>query len=803
MRKLCILIALLAATSATCAAPKEVTIRSLKILAAVYRGAPGDKDRLDDAALEGTLNGIKLGRLFYFRNSRCKLNLDITYLVIDTPAPKNDGPTYDYIVKDLQSRGVKDNQYDGMFCTGVGFTGNWGGFRVFGNTGACFGGTDRRGDFTWCPEDKPDVWYGTAWTFVHEFQHALDSPICSMAGHPEMMSDHPYSDSMEGYFSWGHHAGMHWDWVAHTLSSFQDFLDVRGATDSTITVVDADDDGLPDDDARLPTDEKRFGSDVTKADTDGDGLSDLQEFRADIYRSSDPRSSDTDGDGMPDSSDPNPTVALAQSVRYSGSGPSIDGKLDACYGPFTTGMYAGNAPDLMTARMHACWNEDALYLFVKSKAQCSLDMLVDSSADNGFWEGGDTYPIRVTPDGKVAFTDLGLTGDVPGAKAAWGSDGLEVMIPALIGQGVSNEINFGSARRPEDTTDGMVLLDGRKISFNLALSAERKRALITPNWSMFDIVLAKSASDPPRPSLRFTRKMTRDAQPVVSVVGVGSREMVTVVDSKGKAVGERMGPGQVILTGKLNVGSDAASGANVLIARARGSQSQPFTLVVDSRAEPPNAIRSSDGRTLKLSGEPRARADIFAGAGDFPIWPVGSVDLDGNGAGEFTLSAGGSGFAGHYGLGQAFDAPLFVRIDQEIKFDYEGGVCDPRLSADGFCIRWTGYLDVKADGDYTFWLSTDDGSRLYVDGAQVIDYWGHHGAEERSTTLKLAKGEHELRLDYYEDYGWASAHLEWSGPGVARTHSLPVHILPYTAGKTAYFCRQTDAAGNESIFARF
>ncbi len=802
MRRIAIVLALLAASVSACAAPTDLTIRSLKLLAAVYRGAPGDKDRLDDAALEGTLNGIKLGRLFYFRNTQCRLNLDIAYQVFDARAPKNDGPTYDYIVQDLRSRGFKDNQYDGIFCTGVGFTGNWGGFRVFDKTGACFGGTDRRGNFVWYPEDRPDTWYGTGWTFVHEFQHALDSPICTGSGHPEMMSDHPYSDCMEGYFSWGHHGGQHWDWVAHVLSSFQDYLDVRGCTDSTITVVDGDGDGLPDDDARLPMDEKRFGSDSTKIDTDGDGLKDLQEFCADIFRGSDPNKTDTDDDGVPDGQDLNPTVAIAQSVVYSDAAPAVDGKMDTCYKPFTMGVYAGNSADLEKARMYACWNEDGLSLFVKSPVKCMLNMMIDTSAENGFWEGGDTYLIQVTPEGKVTFSGLGLSGEVPGAKAAWGSDGLEVVIPALIGQGVSNEINWGGKRRLQDTTDGMVLLGGRKVSFNLSLAAGDDRALITPNWCMFDTLLAKSPSDPPRPSLRFSPKITRDPQPAVSVVGVGPSDIVKIVDAGGRLVGERLGPGPVILTGKLKIGNDSASGANVLRASAGGRESSPFTLTVDNQAKPPVVKLSRNGTVLAITGEPNARVDVYAGVGNSPVWQIGGVTLDANGAGEFALPAGGRGFIGSYGLGTDFDNPVFAKIDPEVKFDYQAGTCDPRVPADGFCIRWTGCLDAPTTGDYTFYLNTDDGSRLWVDGVQLIDFWGHHAPDERTAKVKLTKGEHELRLDYYEDYGWASAHLEWSGPGIERTHSLPVRVLPTSVGRPAYFCRQTDPAGNVSLFAK-
>ena len=802
VRRLVVLIVcVLFATGASYAS--DLTIRSLKVLAVIYRGAPGEAGRLDDAALSGTRNGIELGRVFYFRNSRCKLNLDITYLVVDSPAPDNAGPTYDHIVADLRTRGIKDNQYDGVFCTGVGFLGNFGGFQIMGKTGACFGGTDRRGGFSWYPEDKPDVWYGTAWTFVHEFQHALDSPICTGSGHPEMLHAHPYADSMETYFTWGHHAGMHWDWIAHTLSGFQDYLDVRGATDTTITVSDADSDGLPDDDPRLPVDEKRFGSDSSRPDTDGDGLDDLAEFCADIYRGADPRKTDTDDDGIPDGKDAYPTVAIAERLAYSDAGAAIDGRLDGCYRPLVTGVYTANSPELAQARVFACWNEDALYLFVRSNTKCALDVMIDTSAENGFWEGGDTYPIRVDPDGKVSFFELGLSGEVSGAKAAWGAEGLEIMIPALIGQGVSNEINWGGKRRPEDTTDGMVLLAGRKISFNLILSAGGRKALFTPNWSMFDTTLLKNPSDPPRPSLRFSDRLTADRQPAVVVTGVGPLHHVSVTDKQGRVLGERIGGGQVILTGKLKIGNDAKSGSNVLTARSGGRASLPITLVVDSEAKAPAVKRAADRRSFVITGEPGAKAEVYAGIGDSPVWPIMTVDLDGTGTGRFALPEANTGFIGSYGIGTAFDRPVIRRIDPEIDFNYEAGSCDPRLPTDGFCVRWSGYLYIEKEGDYTFYLSTDDGSRLSIDGEQVIDNWGHHAVEERSATVRLARGEHELRVDYYEDYGWAAAHLEWSGPGIERTHALPVRAFPQVVKSASYFVRQMDAAGNVSLFARF
>lgn len=793
-------LALVLCTSGTCFSA-ELSIRTLKVLAVIYRGAPGDANRLDDAAVTATRNGIELGRLFYFRNSRCKLNLDINYLVADTSAPNNAGPTYDYIVEDLLGRGIRAGQYDGIFCTGVGFLGNFGGFRIMGKTGACFGGTDPRGNYTWYPEDKPDVWYGTAWTFVHEFQHALDSPICTLSGHPEMLHGHPYADSMESYFSWGHRGAMHWDWIAHTLRSFEDYLDVSGVTDTVLKVDDADADSFPDNDPRLPIDEKRFGSNPSKKDTDEDGLDDLAEFCADIYRGADPQNKDTDKDGLLDGVDANPTVALAENIAYADPEPRIDGTLDSCYKPLTSRIYAGNSEELARAKIYACWNEDAFFVFVKSDKKCTLDMLIDTSAENGFWEGGDTYPIRISADGKVEFFELGLKGEVPGAKATWGKDGLEVAIPALIGQGVSNEINWGGKRRQEDVTDGMILLANRKISLNLILTAGKEKALFTPNWSMFDTTLSKPADSPPRPSLRFTKKLTAEAQPTVVVTGVGPLDRVSIVNERGTVLGERIGSGPLILTGKLKVGSDALTGANTIRAVCKNRPSKPITLVIDKSAAPPVLKRTKDG-SISVSGEPGAKVTVYAGIRNTPIWPVLTIALNANGQGSFALGRGTRAFVGAYGLGMAFEKPLFWQLDRVIKFEYQANTPHPDLPAEGFCVRWTGYLQVPRDGEYTFYLSTDDGSRLWIDGQLVVDNWGHHAVVEKSGTIKLTRGQHEIRLDYYEEYGWAAAHLEWSGPGIPRTYELPVS--PWLEGNEpiSFFAKQTDGLGNESVFRK-
>lgn len=796
----CLAAALAAAAVAAPSDAAQLRVKNLRVLVVLYRGAEGDKDRLSDSEVSGTLAAVERGRRFYFRNTAGRLNLETVPMVIETTSPPNEGPTMEFIESDLRARGVADDEYDGVYITGLGLTGNWGGFRMLGNAGGCCSGADRREGLTWWPDTNPQAWYGACWLFTHEFQHALDFAICG-DDWPQMLHGHPYADFAESHFTWGHQGAQHFSWIACTLREFGDrVVRIRGAREEWLTVEDRDGDGLADDDPRLPLDEVRFGSDPGSHDTDGDGLGDLGEFTSDIYLGSDPRNSDTDRDGIPDGADRYPTVAIATAVSYADAPPVIDGLPDAAYTPFLGLVTYQDGQALADAKVDACWNEDGLYLFAYGGPMTAIYLEIDSSPENGYWEGGDTYLVRAMRDGQVVFADLGLSGPVPGASAAAGEDCIEVFLPALIGQGVSNEINFGGQRRPEDIADGLRLEAGGEIAVNLTLESNADRALFMPMFDMFSTRLHRPIGAPPKPSLRRTEPITAAVTPVAVVSGVGPADHVVVVDEDGAVLGERVGAGPVLLTGPVRRGGDEVSGRNVIRATARDRVSEPLTLVVDDYARAPSLSREDD--RLVLVGEPGAAVEVLVGRGAFPAQSVGAVVLDESGNGELPLPTSFDGFLGAYSKGVDFGPAVFSRIDPAIEFNYEAGTCDPRLPGDGFCIVWEGFLDVPADGSYTFYLSTDDGSRLYLDGEPIIDNWGHHAVEERSAVVTLTAGTHHLRVLYYEDYGWAAAHLEWSGPEIARTHRLPVRALPFDASEATWFARQTDRAGNVSPVVR-
>ena len=79
-------------------------------------------------------------------------------------------------------------------------------------------------------------------------------------------------------------------------------------------------------------------------------------------------------------------------------------------------------------------------------------------------------------------------------------------------------------------------------------------------------------------------------------------------------------------------------------------------------------------------------------------------------------------------------------------------------------IRWDGYLQVRKTGQYDFLVTSDDGSRLFLDGVLLIDNWGEHAVARKSCTTTLAAGYHRIRVDYF-DAGWGAVmKLEWRPP---------------------------------------
>ncbi len=94
-----------------------------------------------------------------------------------------------------------------------------------------------------------------------------------------------------------------------------------------------------------------------------------------------------------------------------------------------------------------------------------------------------------------------------------------------------------------------------------------------------------------------------------------------------------------------------------------------------------------------------------------------------------------------------------------------GFTLDPREDEKFFAFRFDGYLRVPADGIYTFYLRSNDGSRLFLDGRMLIDLDGLHPAWETHRSIALKAGFHAISASYFQEGGTFAFQVRWAGPG--------------------------------------
>jgi hypothetical protein len=156
----------------------------------------------------------------------------------------------------------------------------------------------------------------------------------------------------------------------------------------------------------------------------------------------------------------------------------------------------------------------------------------------------------------------------------------------------------------------------------------------------------------------------------------------------------------------------------------------------------------------------------------------------------------GRGFAAAYSNSSRV---LAERSDQLINFDWGGGSPALGVPSDYFSGRWTGRVVPRATGTHYFSVSSDDSSRLYINGNKVID---QAIGTATSAGLSFTKGVPvDVVLEMSENWGGALARLSWQQPGESVYKPVPggVTTSPFYdfESKNTYTVRVrvTDTAG--------
>jgi hypothetical protein len=120
--------------------------------------------------------------------------------------------------------------------------------------------------------------------------------------------------------------------------------------------------------------------------------------------------------------------------------------------------------------------------------------------------------------------------------------------------------------------------------------------------------------------------------------------------------------------------------------------------------------------------------------------------------------------------------PAKTIVDKQINWDATGEALGESGLSDKFYVRWNGFLRVPKDGKYTLYLESDDGSRLAVDGKEVVNNGGLHAMEEKSGEVELKAGDHPIKLELFEAEGEVGLKFAWETEGVEK-QTVPASAL--------------------------
>lgn len=112
--------------------------------------------------------------------------------------------------------------------------------------------------------------------------------------------------------------------------------------------------------------------------------------------------------------------------------------------------------------------------------------------------------------------------------------------------------------------------------------------------------------------------------------------------------------------------------------------------------------------------------------------------------------------AAYFNNQQLTGQPVVTRTERFVNHIWSGKPDVDQLTADHFSIRFTGVIRPEKTGQYKIGVKGDDGYRLWINGEKVIEEWHDQGANLKTHSMILKKGnEYDVKLEYYENGGTA------------------------------------------------
>ncbi len=122
----------------------------------------------------------------------------------------------------------------------------------------------------------------------------------------------------------------------------------------------------------------------------------------------------------------------------------------------------------------------------------------------------------------------------------------------------------------------------------------------------------------------------------------------------------------------------------------------------------------------------------------------------------------GTGLTGEYFTNMTLSgAPALTQNSSQIDFVWNDSPISG-IPATNWSARWTGTITVPTTATYPFSITSDDGSRLFINGQEIIDNW-YDGASHTGSGTAFLQADQPvpIEVDYYQNSGGSSLSLGW------------------------------------------
>lgn len=136
-------------------------------------------------------------------------------------------------------------------------------------------------------------------------------------------------------------------------------------------------------------------------------------------------------------------------------------------------------------------------------------------------------------------------------------------------------------------------------------------------------------------------------------------------------------------------------------------------------------------------------------------------------------------------------ATNLIRKVDEVNYPNSAGPFSGLSQKENFAMRWTGFLIIRRAGSYVFQLSSDDGSKLNIDGSIAVNNDGEHSEKKKSGTVKLVVGQHSIKTLMFQKDGKSAMQLTYKGPDTGGSYTpMPgKHVMAKGLKESVYYIK--------------